>query len=669
MRTDYNLSVSEWADKYRVLPQSTTAESGKWNTDRTPYLREIMDCLSPKSSPQKIVFMKGAQIGGTEAGLNWLGYIIHYAPGPTLFVNPSEATSRRNSKMRVSPMIESMPILKNKITAPTSRDTGNTILHKEFRGGSLVMTGANAPSGLRSVPIRYLFLDEVDEFPKDCGNEGDPVDLAIERTATFANRKIFMVSTPTLKDASRIEQAFLEGDQRFYEVPCPKCGHYQMLKWAGVVFNHKRLTEACYRCENCGALWHEWQKPELLRRGHWVARNPLAKIASFHLSSLYSPWVSWTEIAREFLSVKDIPDRLQVWTNTKLAETWENLAGAAIDPTSIMLRAEDFGNTLPDGVVCLTAGIDVQDNRLEVEIVGWGRDEESWSIDYQIIYGDPSTPELWGTLDELLMRRYKHARQIKDIGVLAACIDSGGHYTDHVINYCFERRRFHIWAIKGRGGHGNPVWPAQASESFKTRRPVYVISVNSAKDILFQRLDITDTSAGRWHFPTGRDTSWYEQLTNEVVFKKKYKGVFYREWQLKKEGVRVEALDCRVYAYAALRGLIWTCKYNLNAEADKIATYPLRENVALARTTETDTCSESKTDTETGTETESSLDSETGTSSDTKIESRTGTRTETETGAKTDFITGLASHPAQSQTDNNNNPHRTRRVRSKGIVL
>jgi phage terminase large subunit GpA-like protein len=572
---DPDLTISDWADENRFLSSVASSEPGKWNTGRTPYLREIMDCLSPSSPCEKVVFQKGAQIGGTECGNNWMGFNICHAPGPMLIVNPTTETAKRNSKMRIDPAIENCPALKEKIRDARSRDSGNTILMKEFPGGILILTGANSAIGLRSMPVRYLFLDEVDGFPDEAGSEGDPVSLAIQRTSTFNNRKIFMVSTPTIKDASRIEQAFLEGDQRYYNVPCPHCGHMQILKWKNVVFDSKNLTEACYRCENCETLWHDWEKESILRAGRWIASAPQNKgVASFHLSSLYSPhgWTSWTDIAREFLESKDDPSRLQVWTNTKLAETWEDMAGEQIDPTNLMARRERFGDTLPAGVVVLTCGVDVQDNRLELEIVGWGRGEESWSIDYQILYGDPSTPELWAQLDSVLGRKYQHSKAVPDMHVTATCVDSGGHYTDNVINYCHARRGYGVWAIKGASGVGKPIWPASASKSFKTKKPVYVIGVNDAKDTLMRRLHLTESGGvGIWHFPNNREQEWFEQITNEIVRKKFSKGRLIREWTPRKEGVRTEGLDCRVYAYAALRGLIRNYRLNLDIGADKLA--------------------------------------------------------------------------------------------------
>ena len=582
LESDPIQTVTEWADKHRFLSSVSSSEPGKWKTERTPYLKEIMDCLSPTHPCEKVVFMKGAQVGGTECGNNWMGFCICNAPGPMLIVNPTTETAKRTSRMRIDPAIENCPALREKIKSPRSRDSGNTMLMKEFPGGILIMTGANSPVGLRSLPVRYLFLDEVDGFPDEAGTEGDPVDLAVQRTATFNNRKIFVVSTPTIKDASRIEQAFLEGDQRYFYVPCPHCGHYQVLRWRNVIFDPKNLTEAVYKCEECEAIWHDYQKELILKKGRWIATNPDANpgVVSFHLSSLYSPhgWTSWTSIAREFLDSKDDPSRLQVWTNTKLAETWEDMAGQQIDPTSLMVRREKWGPELPKQVVILTCGVDVQDNRLELEIVGWGRGEESWSIDYHVLYGDPSTPELWAQLDEVLSRKYPHSKEVPDLPIAATCIDSGGHYTDYVINYCHARRLHGIFAIKGVGGVGKPIWPATASKSYTTKKPVYLIGVNDAKDILMRRLHLEDSSGpGIWHFPMDRESDWFEQVTNEVASKKLSKGRLIREWVPRKAGVRTEGLDCRVYAYAALRGLVRNFRLNLDLGADKLAEIKMKQ--------------------------------------------------------------------------------------------
>ncbi|MDA9231368.1 phage terminase large subunit family protein [Rickettsiales bacterium] len=585
LKPDPNFNVSQWADNHRILTSVSSAEPGPWRTDRTPYLKEIMDCLSPSNPCEKVVFMKGAQIGGTECGNNWMGFVIHHAPGPMLIVNPTVETAKRTSKMRIDPAIENCPALKEKVQDPRSRDSGNTMLMKEFPGGVLILTGANSAVGLRSMPIRYLFLDEVDGYPDDAASEGDPVNLAIQRTATFSNKKIFMISTPTIKNYSRIETAFLEGDQRYYFVPCPDCSEFQILKWSNVKWPKGDPESAYYKCKKCGSKWEDHQKAEILMNGKWIAQNPNcdSKTISFHLSSLYSPhgWVSFGDIAKEFSEVHKDPPRLQVWTNTKLAKTWEDMSGEAIDPTGLLKRRENFGKHLPKDVAIITAGVDVQDNRLELEIVGWGKDEESWSLDYQVIYGDPSTPDLWNDLDKILSNNFTHSRDLGNFAITAVAVDSGGHYTDHVINYCDERKYKRFWAIKGSSnGNGVPIWPVRASQSKRLKKPVYVIGVNDAKETLMQRLRIENSGAGYWHFPIERDQEWFNQITSEVIKTKYVKGRPTRTWQPRKEGIATEGLDCRVYAFAALRGLIRNWKLDLNKLAHKLSEIPLRNSDA-----------------------------------------------------------------------------------------
>ena len=421
-------------------------------------------------------------------------------------------------------------------------------------------------------------------YVQDAGSEGDPVNLAIQRTATFANRKIFMISTPTIKYFSRIESAFDEGDKRYFFVPCPNCGHMQTLKWSQVKWLKGEPSKAYYECEKCQEHWQDYQKADILTQGKWQATQVSkdnGRTVSFHLSSLYSPhgWTSWGDIASEFSEVHKDPPRLQVWTNTKLAETWEDMSGEAIDPTGLMVRREQYGPRLPKDVAVLTCGVDVQDNRLELEIVGWGWSEESWSIDYHVLYGDPSTPELWAELDQVLSRQYEHERAIPNLGIMAVCVDSGGHYTDHVINYCHERRHKRIWAIKGSShGSGIPIWPPRASQSKRLKKPVYIIGVNDAKETLTKRLRIVEAGAGCWHFPMERDAEWFNQITAEIVKTRYLKGRPVREWHLRKEGSPNEALDCRVYAFAGLRGLIRNWKLDLNGAWEKLSSHPLKDS-------------------------------------------------------------------------------------------
>jgi len=377
----------------------------------------------------------------------------------------------------------------------------------------------------------------------------------------------------------------LEGDQRYYFVPCPDCSELQILKWKNIKWPKGQPEDAYYKCKKCGSKWEDHQKAEILKNGKWIAQNPNNenKTISFHLSSLYSPhgWVSFGDIAKEFSEVHKDPPRLQVWTNTKLAETWEDMSGEAIDPTGLLKRRENFGKHLPKDVAIITAGVDVQDNRLELEIVGWGKDEESWSLDYQVIYGDPSTPDLWNDLDKILSHSFIHSRDLGNFAITAVAVDSGGHYTDHVINYCDERKYKRFWAIKGSSnGNGVPIWPVRASQSKRLKKPVYVIGVNDAKETLMQRLRIENSGAGYWHFPIERDQEWFNQITSEVIKTKYVKGRPTRTWQPRKEGIATEGLDCRVYAFAALRGLVRNWKLDLNKLAHKLSEIPLRNSDA-----------------------------------------------------------------------------------------
>src|SRR4051812_16970529 len=274
LRPESRLTVSEWADKYRLLSQRASAEAGRWRTARTPYLREIMDALSSSSPYERVVFMKGAQIGGTECGNNFLGYVIHHAPGPIMSIQPTVEMAKRNSKQRIDPLIEESPVLRNLVQSPRSRDSGNTILSKEFAGGILVMTGANSAVGLRSMAARYLFLDETDAYPADVGGEGDPIRLALARTRTFARRKVFLVSTPKITGASRIEAAYEDSDQRRYWVPCPHCAEFQVLRFAQLRWPPGEPQQAVYICEHCGARIENYQKHGMLAQGEWRASAP-----------------------------------------------------------------------------------------------------------------------------------------------------------------------------------------------------------------------------------------------------------------------------------------------------------------------------------------------------------------------------------------------------------
>lgn len=551
------MTVSEWADRFRVLPPES-AEPGPWRTSRLPYLREIQDCLSIASPIERVVVMKGAQTGGTEAGLNSVGYWMHAAPGSIMIVWPSLSLVRRNSRTRIDPLIALTPALKAKVAPRRSRDSDNTIDTKLFNGGQLLMVGANAAADLRSTAVRYLFLDEVDAFPVDVEEEGDPVALAIQRTVSYrGRRKILMVSTPTIAGVSRIEKAYAESDQRKFYVPCLHCGAHQVMTWSNVRWPEGEPRKATLVCEFCGVLIDEREKPAMLAAGEWRATAPGdGRTAGFHLPSLLSAFEPWGEIAADFLASKSDPTRLKSWVNLKLGEAFEDRDTAPLAADLLAARSEPFGGELPEGVAVITAGVDTQDDRLEVEFVGWGRGEESWSLDYRIIHGDPAKPETWEALDKMLLRRWRHPKAVPDLHVAAVAIDSGGHRTGQVVAFSAARLNRRVWAIKGRGGPGVPPWPRRPPKPKRQGiAPVHIVGVDAVKSTLMARLRLDEMNGpGVAHFPDDRDHQWFAGLLAERAVRKWRRGVARIEW-VPDPSIRNEPLDCRVYATAALAGL------------------------------------------------------------------------------------------------------------------
>ncbi|MBF0602147.1 MAG: phage terminase large subunit family protein [Nitrospirae bacterium] len=577
LRPDPTTTVSDWADRHRILTTTSSSAPGPWRTSRTPYLKEVMDCLSPSSPVETVVLMKGAQTGGSEAGNNWIGFTIHLTPGPILMVQPTTNAGEAYSKQRIDKMIEASEVLRDRVHPPRSRDSGNTLLLKDFPGGFLKITGAESATGLRSTPIRFLFLDEVDNYTHDADGEGDPVDLAIERTANFPNRKIFMVSTPLIKGFSRIEKAYEESDQRRYDVPCPHCLVKQPLLWKQIKFLKGKRDQAWYECLQCGEVIPEHKKMWMLANGEWFAQNPgNGLIAGFHLSSLYSPWTSWAKIAVEHGKVYKDPARLKVWVNTKLGETWEE-SFEKLDSEGFMARREDFGILLPPGVVFLTMGVDVQRDRLELEIVGWGRDEESWSIKYIVIPGDPTGRAVWEDLDRVIHMTFPHSRQVDDLPIFATAIDTGGSNTQQAYQFCQGKIEERVWGIKGMGGMGRPIWPLRASRNTTRGVPIFIIGVDAAKESIYARLRISEPGQGYCHFPLDSDAEYFRQLTVERVATTYRKGRPVRTW-VKPDRARNEALDCRVYAMAAAHG-VYARGFNLGDESDWIESFPLKEGV------------------------------------------------------------------------------------------
>lgn len=560
LKPDSFLSVSEWADEYRVLSPKAASEPGRWRTTRTPYLREIMDCLSSASPVRRIVFMKGAQIGATESGNNWIGYVIHQAPGPMLAVQPTTDTAKRNSKQRIAPLIEECPALRGLVKESRSRDSGNTVLAKEFPGGVLVMTGANSAVGLRSMPARYLFLDEVDGYPGDLDGEGDPIALAEARSRTFSRRKVFMVSTPTITGRSRIEREYEASDRRRYYVPCPECGEFQTLKFAQLRWPKGKPREARYVCEHCGVLLGDEHKTAMLANGEWRAEAPgEGKAAGFHLSALYSPvgWLSWVEIAESWMAAQGSPELLKSFVNTILGETWTD-QGDAPDWERLFERREPYRG-VPAEVLFLTAGVDVQKDRIEVSVWGWGRGRQSWLIEHRVIAGDTARAEVWAELTALAGESWRHPSGV-DLRLARLAIDSG-YATSEV--YAWARRQAPglVLAIKGQDraaailGQPKPVDVKADGKRIRRGAKVWPVGVSIVKAETYGWLglprptDGEDWPEGYIHLPDTIDAEFCRQLTAEQLVSRVVKGYRRHEWQKTRE--RNEALDCRVYARAA----------------------------------------------------------------------------------------------------------------------
>ncbi|MCE2838226.1 MAG: phage terminase large subunit family protein [Cyanobium sp. 49614_E6] len=567
LRPEQPLTVSEWADKHRRLSSKASAEPGPWRTNRTPYLREPMDCLSTTSNVQRVVMMFAAQTGKTESGSNWLGYVIAHAPGPMLLVQPTVEMAKRLSKQRLESLVTETPVLAEKIAPSRSRDSGNTMFSKEFPGGMMLLTGANSATGLRSTPCRYIFCDEVDAFPLDVDGEGDPVSLAEKRATTFARRKILLTSTPTVKDFSRIEAEFERSDQRRFFVPCPSCGAMQWLKWPQLKWENNDPATAVYECEHCGERFAEIHKPAMLRQGEWRATAPSdGKTAGFQLSGLYSPlgWLSWADMVDDFLRAKSDAPMLKSFVNTRLAETWEEDFASKVSASALLERCEAYpAGRLPDGALAVTIGVDVQGgggsagDRLAVSVWAWGREEEGWLIDHQEIAGDPCKPEVWKQLDLLVLHEWEHASGGK-LRADVVAVDSGGHATAEVYQYARERQSVGVIAIKGQSQRGKPpigkptkVDINAKGQTLKRGALVFPVGGDTGKTTLFGRLKHNEPGGGYLHFHAQTGEEYFEQLTAEKQALRYVKGFPVREW-VKKPSARNEALDCLVYAYAAL---------------------------------------------------------------------------------------------------------------------
>jgi phage terminase large subunit GpA-like protein len=568
LRPDPELTVSQWADRYRRLTTKGAAEPGPYRTSRTPYLREIMDALSPSHPARRVVFMKAAQIGATEAGNNWLGYIIHWSPAPVMMVQPTVDMAKRASQQRIEPLIEDCPELRNLVPPARARDSGNTILMKQFPGGLLVMTGANSAVGLRSMPARYAFLDEIDAYPGDVDGEGDPVELVANRLQTFGRfGKMFMPSTPTIHGMSRVEREYEASDQRRFFLPCPHCGTFQWLKFERLRWEKGSPETAAYVCEHCEEQIEERHKTELLAAGEWrataTAKNP--NTIGFHISGMYSPlgWLSWEDIARKWENAQGLDEKIKEFKNATLGETYVE-RGEAPDWQRLYDRREHWKpQTLPEGVTLLTAGVDWQraPDRAEIHVWGWGKGLQSWAVDTQIVYGRPDDAATLRQIEARLDERYEHPSGVS-LSIEKVGVDTGDQATT-IYSWLLTQDHARILAFKGRQGYdpNTPVSTPTFVTVGKTSRklPLQMVYVDVFKAETYRYLGLnrpTDEEisklgwpSGYVHIPDFMDDGWIKQLVAERRIKT-LKGKF--EWRKTHE--RNEVLDCRVYARAAL----WT---------------------------------------------------------------------------------------------------------------
>lgn len=565
------MTVAEWADRYRRLSSESAAEKGEWRTARAPYQRAVMDAMSPSSPYEFVVLMWAAQMGKTSLLENFIGYIIDLDPGPILLVEPREADAEAFSKDRLAPMLRDTPRLQGKVSEPKGRSAANTVLHKRFMGGSITLASASSPAALAMRSVRYVLLDEVDRYPASAGAEGDPVSLAITRAANFWNRKIVLCSTPTVAGASRIEQEWLRSNQQQYWVPCPHCHEHQVLHWQGLVWRQGRPETAVYHCQHCGRAISEHHKTWMLMEGAWRPQQPeVQQSAGYWISALYSPWRRWRELALKWERAQSSIELLREFINTVLAEPWDDAAQTSVEIATLLERREYYPAQVPLGAAVLTAGVDVQKDRLEIEVVGWGRGEESWSIDYRVIAGDPSGSKLWQELDAYLNQEWQHESGAK-LRLAAACIDAG-YQAQAVYEFCRTRYHRHIYPVKGAAG-SIPVWPRRpTARQARGERP-WPVGVDAAKEVIIGRLrNAAPGTPGYCHFPHDRQREWFEQLLGEVLVTSYVRGQPKREWR-PKPNCRHEALDCRVYAYAALRALI-SLGLSLDNECDRFQPRP-----------------------------------------------------------------------------------------------
>ncbi|MEN1985270.1 phage terminase large subunit family protein [Paenibacillus hubeiensis] len=559
------LSVAEWADRHRVLSPEDSAEPGPWKTSRSPFQKEPMEAISDPNI-ERIIMMWGAQLGKTAIQLNAIGYFTGHDPAPIMVVQPDLVVAKDFSNDRLAPMYRDSPQLSKLVTKDKSRDTRNTILYKSYPGGRINIAGANSPASLASKPIRVLIADEIDRFPVSAGKEGDPVDLASKRTTTFYNKKLILVSTPTVKGVSRIESLYEDSTQESLYLPCPKCGELQVLKFENLKYDYDEETKSCtdvrYHCCECGmpSGEHEW-KHDYENKAVWIAAKQHAKCRGFHLSSLYATInYTWKDFVNEWKEAnRGGPEMIKAFVNTRLAETWEE-KGDKLEHEELLNRRQMYIARVPEGVRFLTAAVDTQDNRFEIDVVGWGKGFAAWRIQFHKVFGDLNQEQVWHDLDEFLARTWSDAEGRK-FRINRTFIDSGGHFTNQVYKFCKQRAGRGIYAIKGEGTDDGTKLPLiiGTSDNNIHRATVFRLGVAEGKARVFAAMKVKPGEPGYWRFPLPDpekpdpftyDEEYFKQLASEELVTRKKNGVAYQVW--KQIRARNEALDLAVYNLAAI---------------------------------------------------------------------------------------------------------------------
>lgn len=573
-----DLTVTQWAEAKRRLSAESAAEPGPWRTERTPYLREPMDAFTdPKV--RHIVMVAASQVGKSEFLNNCIGYIIDEDPGSILFIHPTTIDAQEYSKLRIAPMLRDSPALRQKIAAPKSRDSHNTILQKAYPGGILTMCGSTEAHALASKPIRYVFGDERDRWATSAGNEGDPWDLAMARQTTFYNAKAVEVSTTTIKNASAIEAAYYTGTMERWNSKCPHCGEYHEIRWSDIRFeydeiivSHKKtykVKKVYYTCPGCGCISTEAEMKRAPAK--WIAENSEAYgqgTRSFWLNAFVSQWASWESIVLKYLNALGSTKKMQVVFNTCFGEPWED-RGDIEDEDSLLARREDYGKDkngepveLPPGVLVLTTGVDTQDDRMEYEIVGHGFFGETWGIEKGIVMGRPDDDATWNKLDEVVFDRVMRFENGVGLRVSMSFVDEGGHFTQSVRAQCNARISKKVFCIKGMPGQDKPyISPPKKQKIFVNQIAVgtcwqYQLGVDSGKEIIMDNLRVQTPGQKYCHFPKRDDygSAYFAGLLSET---KVYDPNKKQPWSWKKipGHERNEPLDCRNYALAAFKAL------------------------------------------------------------------------------------------------------------------